>query len=273
MNRHLGLLLLLLLIAPAFTSHAQDRPPTLADLRAAYEALQFDRVVRLGEAITESPTTNDTDRLDAHRLLALVGFSRQQASYARLHLERALEIEPSMEFDISEASPSFIDFFAEVKKGYLARAATNSVEGDSDEREPVVYLSDVKPAAALRSMVVPGWGQIYKGQRLRGVAYGALWTGLTAASVVSMVQRADARTRYEEERDINMIEARYEDYASWHRRRNVALGAAGAVWLASFVDALLTESRPPRSNVPRLSPQFAGPVGSTGLSVHIPINR
>ena len=86
-----------------------------------------------------------------------------------------------------------------------------------------------------RSLVVPGWGQIHQGHVGRGAAYLAGFAAVLGAGVVSSVLGEGASGADADE----------------HQGRATALYiGAGAVWLASLVDAIITSEHQVRYRVP-----------------------
>jgi hypothetical protein len=117
-----------------------------------------------------------------------------------------------------------------------------------------VLQPDLRPGAAVRSAMLPGWGQRHKGERTRGWILTSAWAAAAAGAVGTHIGREDAKGRYEQARDPAEIEARYATYNTWHRTRNTLVLGAAAVWTASFVDALTGN---PAGAAPGFSAGFA----------------
>jgi hypothetical protein len=104
----------------------------------------------------------------------------------------------------------------------------------------------------LRSMVIPGWGQLYRGQRLKGTLFGL--GGVVAAGGVVWTHEAyrndvddfDAAKRaYEQEARWEDWPARYEVVRRASRkadrgydRRRVALAGLGGIYAVNLLDCL-----------------------------------
>ena len=263
--------IILLVIASALVpaTWAQEVVPSASEVREAYDALRFDDVMALGARLIAGDGVPNGDREAVHRLMALVSFARQQPTVASKHIQSALLINPDITFDTSEASPTFVEFFEGVKEAFVAALPPATTEQQSlDESQAVRYIPDRRAPAALRSMIVPGWGQLHKGERSKGTAVAVTWLGLSAVSVAASLQRVDAQRAYEEERDLLKIEQRYDEFSSWHRRRNIAFGATGVVWLYAFLDALVGGSAAPVTGSSlRATPVLIGPHPGVRLSL------
>ncbi|MFN3202150.1 MAG: FlgO family outer membrane protein [Bradymonadia bacterium] len=95
-----------------------------------------------------------------------------------------------------------------------------------------------RTGAALRSVVLPGWGQLYNGDTGRGVTYGALFGLAAAGAIGSAVLGSQAENEYNENRPDTVD--RRADANDHYDRANIMLVAMGAVWAVALVDAWLT---------------------------------
>lgn len=186
----------------------RDAPPPVDSIRTAYHELEYDRARRLARsALTRFHAYERSELADVHRILALVEISEGNREEARLQFEAALSLNPDLELDPTFVSPPILRFFDRVKREWWTRRTAGRLDTSA-----VAYRSRDDPAvpAALRSIVLPGWGQYYRGDRFRGAAITAGWIAAAGGFV-----RADADHRPE-----------------W------AL-AASLVWVYAYLDALL----------------------------------
>jgi hypothetical protein len=107
--------------------------------------------------------------------------------------------------------------------------------------------------AAFRSLVIPGWGQIYTKQRLRGVLY-------TSATVLSLVSLYVTENSFQDKKDdYNAILGEYEQTRSIDGKRairgrlddaqeeaydaetvrNIAFGVTAFIWAFNVIDAIV----------------------------------
>ena len=105
----------------------------------------------------------------------------------------------------------------------------------------------------LRSMVIPGWGQIYRGQRLKGTLFllgsavgagGVVWTHEAYRNEVDDFDAA--RRAYEQTTLLEDFQARYEVMRRaseradrGYDRRRVALVGLGGIYAVNLLDCLL----------------------------------
>ncbi len=123
--------------------------------------------------------------------------------------------------------------------------------------EPRIVAFDMVPKtrfkAGIRSVVLPGWGQIYSGQKTRGVFY-------TAGTVLSLIVYAAANNDFRDKRDTyNDLRDDYNNARSLAELRdlkprldaaqqeaydaesvkNFTVGAVAFVWAFNVIDAVL----------------------------------
>ena len=94
--------------------------------------------------------------------------------------------------------------------------------------------------AAFRSAAVPGWGQFYNGDTVRGVVYLSAFASAAAVAIGSGVLGAQAEDEYN--RNIPSTVDEREKGNAHYDRVSFALAGMGVVWLASIADAYFTGS-------------------------------
>jgi hypothetical protein len=106
--------------------------------------------------------------------------------------------------------------------------------------EADMIISPSKGGAFWRSLILPGWGQIYGNQKAKGWAFLGAGLGLLAG--------AGSATTYGfmAEQDYNTFEAQYAhrraDANMHYDRANLLLLGYGALWLSSLLDAYFSTS-------------------------------
>ncbi|MBT8401977.1 MAG: hypothetical protein KJO98_15995 [Rhodothermia bacterium] len=247
---------------------AQDLP-TASDVRGAYERLSFDDALELAAQVTENADAYlPRELVDVHTVAGLILISRNDRSGARSHFAAALSLDPDLTLDPVFASPDVVDFFELVKR--------ESASASSAQPPPVRYIpvEDPRAGAALRSMLIPGWGQMYKGQQTKGALMMGVWGLAATGTVASHFIRSNREDRYLAETDPLAVGDRFDDFNRWHKIRNNLALTTVAIWAAAYVDALVVgtgrtsaERRGPRVQLtyrPDLS-------GDHTLTLRIPI--
>ena len=90
-----------------------------------------------------------------------------------------------------------------------------------------------------RSMIIPGWGQIYKGSTAKGCTI----LGATALCAVGIVVADNQRTDYVKKishtHDASLIKTYRTKRDHWATGRNVCIGAVSALYIYNLIDALV----------------------------------
>jgi hypothetical protein len=124
--------------------------------------------------------------------------------------------------------------------GEAAKAAVGRVFGVKGEGGNIDYhvveLNNHSPAnASVRSLLVPGWGQAFNGQRIKGVV-AFLSVGAAAGGSLALFNKANQS--YDHYNDLGVKDdPSYNDYKR-ERTQSLLLGTAAILlWVYSVVDA------------------------------------
>ena len=97
--------------------------------------------------------------------------------------------------------------------------------------------SDYGFSAGWRSMVVPGWGQFYKGSAAKGVVLLGGTALLAGGAIFAETTRSNFMTQAGQTHDINLIRQFSANAQNMTTLRNVCAGALGAFYLYNVIDA------------------------------------
>jgi hypothetical protein len=138
-------------------------------------------------------------------------------------------------------------------EGYETYHSTVVFSGRETVALDIRMVPRTRMRAAMRSLVVPGWGQNYVGSKTKGALL-TIGTLATAAITGVMHLRYDSRrqdyddynaiyrqTRSVEERE-KMLAKRYamqKDAYNAERDRNIVLGVLAGIWAYNLLDAIL----------------------------------
>jgi len=236
-----------------------DQSQVVERIRLNYDQLNYAVAEKEAVAALKEYQRFDPEQLvEIHRILGLIYFSENKPSKARLQFETALSLNPDLQLDAMFVSPKILEFFDEVKREWSLKQSADSIM-----LRPVRYivLQDRRPAAAVRSMILPGWGQMFKGQKRKGIVLTTAWSALVAGTVATHLLRQSARDDYLAETDRDKIESRFSTFNKYHKLRNNLFVAAVGVWLVSYVDALLSGGEQPQ---PQEKSLLVSPDVSTG---------
>ena len=251
---------LLTAAAPAWAQYSNRE--VITEIRQAYVRIDFDTAeTRIEEALDRFERFSPEELAEIHFFAALIHYARDDVDKAASEVEVALQLNPALTADPLLTPPGLQDIVG------ITRAALPEPDSSDLSAADLRYLilEDRRPSAAMRSMLVPGWGQLYKGDRRKGQILIATW-GITAGGALTAhFLRQDAERRYLDANTQEEVFDRFETFDRWHKARNNLFIAAVAVWLYSYVDALLL---PPSSSAPGLRQNrtsfYAVPVGPDG---------
>ncbi len=225
------ILVWLLLCMPALS---QERSLTELMLEA-FQELDYERAEVYASEILASYKAYPIEELtQVHTTLGMIKYAQNSQAEARSQFEAALSLSPELELDPALVSPKIMVFFNELKTALTQNR--QSTQGEAQVR--YILLEDPRPAAAMRSLALPGWGQMYKGERRKGVLLMGAW-GITAgATLAAHLSLQEARSQYRKSQNPDDIGRLYDRYNNRNKIRNGLAVLTAGVWLYSYIDAL-----------------------------------
>ena len=234
----LGLLLGTAAAQPV-TDPVADPAAAVAAVEAAYERLDYETAEALArEALAHYEAFTPDQLVRLHTLLGLILYARGEALEAAVQFRAALTLDPTLTLDPLLVSPATIAFFEETKGAFLREQSS----GAEPPGEVVRYVRvfDPRPAAFERSLVLPGWGQRYKGETTKGWVLTGVWVAGMVASAAAIYRYRQLRADYDAAGDPDLASARYDAMNTWYKVRNSALLGTAVVWALTAVEAGVT---------------------------------
>jgi tetratricopeptide (TPR) repeat protein len=185
----------------------------------------------------------DTSQMDletvsyllTYRSFSLVALGRE--AEAEEEFLKLLSRQPKLELNPEFVSPKIIEVFKRARSKFRAQTQARPPEPGPLFAKP----KPTKAQAMWRSLLWPGWGQRYRGSRLKAsILQGASLGALGAWGALELGARR-ARQDYLEGTEPSQIQSAYNTYNSWYRARNLAVNCVVAVWLYNLVDVMMTE--------------------------------
>lgn len=255
----IGILVLCVLVWLAVDAQAQDPAAVVAQIEEAYRQLDYEEAELIAiEALARYSDFTVEQLTEIHIFMALVAYNRGELARSRRQFLAALQLTPDLELDPVFVPPKIQEFVQEIR---------TDVTTASEVTQPAaryLLIRDPRADAALRSMLMPGWGQFYKGHSVKGYVFAGLFGVSSAAAVFAHVRRAEARGAYEDGGNLQKQDS-YDAYRDWNQTRNGFLATAALVWAVSYVDALLTA--PARTSFGSIS--MSARAAPTSLSVRV----
>ncbi len=244
LSLHIALLMLMAaLICPLTTRAQRSNVQEIEDIRSAYENLDLEVAeARIEAALDDFSRFSPVELGQIYIISALIHFSRGDEAGTREQLAFALQVNPNLMLTSRDTPPQVITLFEQLQAEKAASA------GPEPELRYLV-MQDPRPAAVMRSMILPGWGQLYKNEKRKGLMLMSAWGVTSAGTLIAQLQRHRAEDAYLSAETLEELNARYPKFDRWHKARNNLLVAASAIWVYSYVDALLRPPSPASSPV------------------------
>jgi hypothetical protein len=208
--------------------------PSISDITSAFQNLDYKRTLNLTDAATERFNDYNTDELVLiYQFRALSFYYIGQEDDAKNAFISLLSIRPDHQLDPVMVSPKIIQFYEKLK-------IQNREEVSDNTRIQIRYvqLQDPRPGAGWRSLVLPGWGQIYKQQETKGYVILSAFALNAVALITSIVKENDAHNVYRGTIHPDEIDRTYDEYNKWHRTRQYLTYSQVIIWAFAVGDAI-----------------------------------
>lgn len=234
---------------------AQTTREIIQEIVKDYYALRYEEAEKKARrALEDYKRFSPSELVELHTYLGCTLFALGNIEAAKKEFRTALSLNPHLTLDPVYISPKIISIFEEVK-----------AEWKPEKQEEVakeiryIFVPDKRPGAAVRSLIFPGWGQLYKGERKKGVILMSLSAVSLGGLLYSQIAQVQAHDRYLEAKVPAEIESRYKHYNNLYKTRNSLILLCAALWAYSYIDAALKGD----SGVAGFSrPQTAHPLNS-----------
>lgn len=242
-----------LLFIVVFSMHvhvfAQTGQQLFEKMLHAFQSLKYENAQQYALQITENYESHTLFELvEAHKILGIIAYQRdQKINDATSQFEGALSLDQTTVLDSIYVSPKTIQFFEALKSKFL----TENKTGESARQVSYRYMiqPDPRPSAALRSLLVPGWGQLHKNDRRKGYVLISSAAIATATVGIFHILQHNAHTDYKNATEPGSIEQKYDSYNRLYKIRNNSALLLGGVWLYAFFDALLVPPKPGKRDI------------------------
>ena len=233
--------ILFIINIPAIFSQSQQQS-LFQQMTQAFRQLDYETAKKIGRQIEAGfKSYTPIELLETHKILGVIAYQDGNLPEANGQFEQALSIDRTARLDSVYVSPKIIKFFNDLKESYNSRTKADETEKSVQYR--YLVQPDPRPAATLRSIILPGWGQLYKNDKRKGyILVGSTATVILTTALFHFVQK-EAHDQYLKASDPKIIEQKYDKYNSFYKLRNNTALLAGGIWLYAFFDALLAEPK------------------------------
>ncbi len=230
--------IILCLTTQAFSQGNKDL--LVQEVKNAYTQLRYTEAEIKARTVLAAYQNFSPDQLsETHKILGLIYYSQNKISESGEQFVSALSIDPLLKLDPVLVSPKILKFFEKVKTDFESKRQEKIL---NQPKVRYIRLTDPRPDAIVRSMIIPGWGQVYKGEKTKGRFLMAAWGVTFVGAVGSHLARKSAEDKYISETNPDLVKSKFDDFNKWHVARNNFAIAATGIWLYSYFDAIFRKN-------------------------------
>lgn len=249
--RRLFLSLLILFVSVNIKSiYAQE---IFREIKENFQSFEYQKVITLASKVIDSNLIYSKDTLiEVYRMKAISHYTLKDERLAEKCFREILKLKLDFELDTIQTSPKIVAFFKMVRDDYRKelRKSELTQPKDKDSTELAIQQknfmlerleSNYKNSIA-RSLVFPGWGQLYLGQTAKGLILFSATIVSYSGLVYSIIETNKREKQYLNELDESLIAQRYKEYNSSYKLRNAFILSTALIWVFSQFDLLFFNS-------------------------------
>jgi hypothetical protein len=233
-----GLIILFFLLIPTASQwcRGQEHP----DVDSLYR-----RIVRLyeegsylsaeveGRRLLEQGEINDRIRIQLEQTIAFSLIAQDRPQSASAHFLTILQADSTYDLDPQLTSPKILSIFRQARERFLAGPV--QVPGNLRTRtasSPVTF----------RTVVFPGWEQLYQGRKISGIAFLSVGAASALATLYYDIQRRSARDSYLQAASSDVAVSRYSDYNRYYKGEVYSAALFAATYVLSELEVFVVGS-------------------------------
>ncbi len=254
--RSISAIVLIFCTIPVFVN-AQQNSAKLDSLVQEFEAFNYTRVIALADSLLKTdPNFSDNQLINIYRIKGISQFSLQDEEEAQISFRAILNIDSTFNLDSSKTSPKIILFFNNVKSKYLEILAKEKELRLARQDSLKSSQIDLEKSAEenlrktmIRSLILPGLGHIYIGEKSKGIVLTAFSTVSLGSMIYFIIDANRKENEYRSETDPNLKPVRYTDFHNSTKLRNFSIVTFAAIWIYSQIDILFFTKFPKDSDL------------------------
>jgi hypothetical protein len=194
------------------------------------------------KALKKKDTLSPEQQLEIHKYLAFCFIASGERQNAVDEFVEMLKINANYRFPRQATSPKIISVFDEATRVFKQTLEIN-------KENPLKAEETLNLKASKLSLVFPGRGQLYKGQKGRGYVYIGAEVLSLATLIYSQWQYQETHSDYLDAEIPQDIEAKYKRYDQFYKLRNFSAAAVVLTYACSFIDCLYTKPAEEKKNL------------------------
>jgi hypothetical protein len=220
----------------------------LEDLKREYESFNYTEVIKLAdELLADTSALSENEIIEIFMLKAIAHYSLNEEVQVRTSFIEVLKINNDYEPDPAKISPKIINIFNSVRNDFLLAvkeesSGTKPSPTDTiivyQKPDTVIVQDYIYKHAMIRSILLPGWGHLYAGDKTKGFILTGLGTAALASMLYFIVDTNNKENEYLNETDPNLLEAKYAEFNDSYKIRNGLIIAYAVIWIYAQLDML-----------------------------------
>lgn len=220
---------------------------SLDEIRNYYKSFNYQKVIELSETLLRDNELSSSEIIELETMKAVSHYSLNDETSARKSFIEILKLDRNYSLDPAFISPKIISLFENTKKDFNQIYADNKEENvdNKTENENLPQLIKTIPqdyTPMLKSMVIPGWGQLSKDMSAKNWLITAAGVASLGSMIYYIIDANDKEKDYLNETDPLLIQPKYESFNSSYKTRNTLIAAYAAVWLFAQLDLIIFDS-------------------------------
>ncbi|MCX8010404.1 MAG: hypothetical protein N3A61_04575 [Ignavibacteria bacterium] len=222
-------------------------------IKTNFQSFEYHNVITLAnKAIDSNLITSKDTLIEVYRMKAISHYALKDERLAEKSFREILKLKLEFELDTLQTSPKIVAFFRMVKNDYkkeLLRSETTQAK-DKDSTASILLQRNILiekiesnyKNSVTRSLIFPGWGQLYLGQTTKGLILLSSAIVSYSGLVYSIIETNKREKQYLNEIDESLIPQRYKEYNNSYKLRNVFIISSALIWVFSQFDLLFFDS-------------------------------
>ncbi|MDY6787189.1 MAG: hypothetical protein SVK54_03585, partial [candidate division WOR-3 bacterium] len=187
-------------------------------------------IEKMGEDMT------DTDMINLRTYLAFAQVALGNTKAAQENFEKILTINRNYSLNEEFVSPKIIDVFKQAKN------RVNLFITDQPDyykySSPMTRVPFSQTNLLVKSIVVPGWGQIDKNHTVKGILTGSVFMAGAVSAIVSFIAMDNARDRYLNAASPETARQLYNTYNNYSILNRISFDIMLSAYVFNILDVL-----------------------------------
>ena len=230
-------ILLVKIIVLIFAAALYGQNADFQKLKLEFESFEYVKVIKLSDQLLKKHSLPDTTLINIYLIRALSFYSIGNEDSCKISFGEILKVNKNFIPDPSIISPKIITLFNEVKSEFIRNENPKAFEDSVETLKPaLVFDGALMRECAVRNILLPGWGQMYSGNSIKGIILSAI-SASTLASMIYFIADANKKeNEYLNSTTQSLIQEKYNAYNKSYKIRNVFIISYAAVWLFGQLD-------------------------------------